>query len=451
MIKIIGILCVLKELSILKTIGILGSLFFWNNIKEHFTLFPQVQFIHFPYTSPDQCVNLFDEAASCSDILLFAGSIPYYYCYEKIKASHIQAVFIPFDELTLALSLLSLQHHEKVDLSQLSIDVPKQNSLHQVMMEAGIPSTDVYVKDYEWVYDQPEKITKLNVNDFIYFHKELYKAGKTTLALTSLHAVFVELQRLGIPSKYMVESKQTFIMTINSALEAYQHTMLTSSQIAVVSICSKQKLMDEQQLFVKSLENICKRFQARITQAQQEPYLIISTRGVIEQLEPAYLRSLIELCERQFKTTFTIGIGYGYSLHEAETHSSQALFFTSKWRDASTVICLVDAENKLHEQLFEHNNQIALSSHHKAILEMAEKVKMSAKNLNVMKQFITVTNNRPFSATELAQYMNLSRRSAERIINRLIEHDYFKLVGEEQPYHQGRPRKLYKATNYWTF
>lgn len=435
----------------LKTIAILGSLFFWNNIKQHLTLFPQVQFIHFPYTTPDQCIKLFDEAASCSDILLFAGSIPYYYCYEKIKASHTQATYIPFDELTLALSLLSLQHQEKVELSQLSIDVPKMNSLHQVMMEASIPSTDVYVKDYEWVYDQPEKITQLNVNDFVRYHKELYEAGKTTLALTSLHAVFVELQKLGIPSKYMVESKQTFIMTINSALEAYQHAMLTTSQIAVISICSNQKLLGDQQKFLAMLEKICKRFQARVTQAQQEPYLIISTRGVIEQLDPAYLRSLIEQSEHQFETSFTIGIGYGYSLHEAEVHSSQALFFTSKWRDASTIICLVDADNRLHEQLFENNNKIALSSHNKVILAMAEKVKMSAKNLNVMKQFITVTNNRPFSAAELAQYINLSRRSAERIINRLIEHDYFKLAGEEHPYHQGRPRKLYKATNHWTF
>ncbi|WP_230874999.1 MarR family transcriptional regulator [Lysinibacillus cavernae] len=435
----------------MQTIAILGSLFFWNNIKQHFTMFPKAQFIHFPYTSPKQCVDLIDEAASCSDIVLFAGSIPYFYCYEKIQASQIQATYIPFDELTLTLSLLSLQHNERVELPQLSIDVPRKDSFYQVMKEAGISSTDVYVMDYAWVYEQPEKIAELNISDYVRYHKELFETGKTSLALTSLHAVYIELQKLGVPAKYMVESKQTFTMTINTALDAYKHTLLSASQIAVVSICSKQNLLVNHQAFLHNLEKICKRFQARVTQSQQEPYVIISTRGVIEKLEPNYLSSIIEQCERQFETFFTIGIGYGYSLHEAEVHSSQALFFTSKWKDSSTVMCLVDADNRLHGPLFENNKEISLSSNNKEILEIAEKVKMSAKNLNVMKQFISVTNNRPFSAAELAQYMNLSRRSAERIIIRLIEQDYFMLAGEEQPYLQGRPRKLYKATTKWTF
>ena len=88
---IVRIFYLLERLKIMQTVAILGSLFFWNNIKEHFTVFPHVQFIHFPYTHPEQCVDFIEEAASQSDIVLFAGSIPYYYCYEKIKASSIQA------------------------------------------------------------------------------------------------------------------------------------------------------------------------------------------------------------------------------------------------------------------------------------------------------------------------------------------------------------------------
>ncbi len=73
---------------------------------------------------------------------------------------------------------------------------------------------------------------------------------------------------------------------------------------------------------------------------------------------------------------------------------------------------------------------------------------MSAKNLKLMKQFIGMNNNRPFSAAELAEYMNLSRRSAERIISRLIDNNYLLFIGEEHPYNQGRPRKVYKATTH---
>lgn len=440
---------VLERLKIMQTIAILGSLFFWNNIKEHFTAFPQVQFIHFPYTHPEQCVDLMDIAASQSDIVLFAGSIPYYYCNEKIKAYSIQATYLPFDELTLALSLLSLHHHERIELSELSIDLPKKDSLYQVMKQAGIASTGVYVKDYAWVHEKPEKIADLSMADYVHYHKELYEAGKTRLALTSLHAVFIELQQLGIPAKYMVESKQTFTAAITRALDAYHHQLLASSQIAVVSIYSQENLSHLHPVFLSTLETLSDRLQAKVMPAQHEPYLIISTRGVIEKLEPSYLCSLKEQLEEQFATFFRVGVGYGYSLHEAEAHSSQALFFTTKYSETSTVMCLVDEHNRLHGPLFENNNNVALSTNNKNILEIAEKVKMSAKNINVMKQFMLVTNNRPFSAAELADYMNLSRRSAERIINRLMEQKYFTFAGEEHPYHKGRPRKLYKATTKW--
>lgn len=446
---IIRIFDLLERLKIMQTVAILGSLFFWNNIKEHFAVFPHVQFIHFPYTHPEQCVDFIEEAASQSDIVLFAGSIPYYYCYEKIKASSIQATYLAFDELTLALSLLSLHHHERVELSELSIDLPKMSSFYQVMKEAGIASTDVHVKDYALVHEKPEKIANLNMADYVQYHKELYESGKTKLALTSLHAVFIELEQLGIPAKYMVESKQTFTAAVTRALDAYHHKLLASSQVAVVSIHCQENLLHLHPVFQSKLETLSARLHAKVMPAQQEPYLIISTRGVIEKLEPSYLRSLKEQYEQQFGTIFRVGVGYGYSLHEAEAHSSQALFFTTKYSETSTIMCLVDEQNRLQGPLFENNNKVALSSNNRHILEIAEKVKMSAKNINVMKQFMLVTNNRPFSAAELADYMNLSRRSAERIINRLIEQNYFTLAGEEHPYHQGRPRKLYKATTKW--
>ena len=431
----------------MQRIAVLGSLFFWNNIKQNFSVFPQVQFIHFPYMVPEQSIELIDEAADHADILLFAGSISYYYCMDKIKAKKIQATYIPFDELTLSLSLLSVQHNQKVELSNLSMDLPKKDILNQVLKEADIQSPEMHAIDYAWVYDQNEKIDHFQIDDYIMFHKELYRAGKTELALTSLHAVYEALQQAGVPASYMVERKQTFISTVNKALNTYKNTLLISSQIAVVSICSRENSIANKQLWMENLEKVCKMFRARVAQSLQEPYLIFSTRGVIETLDRVYLTSLMKQFEVQFETSFRIGIGFGYSLHEAETHSSQALFFTTKFDEHSSVLCLVDEESRLHRPLFENNKKIALSNNDQHILEIAEKLKMSAKNLNLIRQFIKLNNNRPFSATELSMYLNLSRRSAERMINRLIEQKFLVLSGEEHPYHQGRPRKLYKATN----
>ncbi len=83
----------------------------------------------------------------------------------------------------------------------------------------------------------------------------------------------------------MVESKQTFTAAITRALDAYHHQLLASSQIAVVSIYSQENLSHLHPVFLSTLETLSDRLQAKVMPAQHEPYLIISTRGVIEKIK----------------------------------------------------------------------------------------------------------------------------------------------------------------------
>jgi predicted transcriptional regulator len=49
-----------------------------------------------------------------------------------------------------------------------------------------------------------------------------------------------------------------------------------------------------------------------------------------------------------------------------------------------------------------------------------------------------------FTSADLAEYLQLTRRSAERMIKKLHDHGYIKVVGEEMIYKQGRPRAIYQ-------
>ncbi|MDY0409577.1 hypothetical protein [Paracerasibacillus soli] len=44
----------------------------------------------------------------------------------------------------------------------------------------------------------------------------------------------------------------------------------------------------------------------------------------------------------------------------------------------------------------------------------------------------------------MAQYYQVTKRSAERTINKLLSGQVIKVVGEEKPYVKGRPRKLFQ-------
>ena len=424
-------------------IGVIGSKFFLESISIHFHMFPEVQFISFQYDMPEESSLLIENAGKQVDLVLFSGSIPFYYGYEKVKRNLIEAIYVPFDELTVALSLLSISQREQVTINEISIDLPDRKGLMNVLEESEIVEEFLCVKDYPWIYKREESTQKLNIAEFVQFHSNLHKEGKTHIALTSIHAVYEELQRLSIPSRFMVQPKHTLIDSITRAISLLKLKKTEESQIAIISIQDYQQNSNENEPFLNFLQKLSKRLQARVSLEYCNPYLIYTTRGALQAFESGIYDGIIGQMEQEFQSLFQIGIGYGYTIQEAEKHSAQALFFTNKFLRNKTVVCLVDEDQKLKGPLFEGNHQVELKNEDEAIQKLASELKMSAKNIKMIHQFISINHFRAFSAAELEEYMSCTRRSAERFVKRLTEGGCLTRVGEEHPYGQGRPRNLY--------
>src|SRR5699024_9996590 len=56
--------------------------------------------------------------------------------------------------------------------------------------------------------------------------------------------------------------------------------------------------------------------------------------------------------------------------------------------------------------------------------------------------FITTRNNEPFSSRDVASFYKVTKRSAERTVNKLLSGKVIKVVGEEQTYTRGRHSNL---------
>ncbi|PFN06196.1 MULTISPECIES: MarR family transcriptional regulator [Bacillus cereus group] len=428
-------------------IGVIGSKFFLDSLSKHYPLFPEVKFISYQYENPEQSGMLVEEAGRETDLVLFSGSIPFYFGYKQVKNSSIEGIYILFDELTVALSLLSTSHLGKVNINKISIDLPDQNLLLKVLEESEIVEKSLHVKDYPWIYKRDGETRELKIAEFVQFHSKLYHEGQTLFALTSIHAVYQELQRLDIPSRYMVQSKQTLIDSLTKAISLLNLKKTEESRIAVISIQSYQQSLKKSEQFLIFLQKLSKRLHARVNLEYLDPNLIYTTRGALQAFGTDYYSDIIVEMEKEFKTLFQVGIGYGYTIQEAETHSAQALFFTNKFLKNNSIACLVDENQKLHGPLFEKTHHVELKNEDQAIQELAGELKMSAKNIKLIYQFIKINNFKAFSAANLEEYMNCTRRSAERFIKRLIDGGCFLQAGEEHPYEQGRPRNLYIATD----
>ncbi|MDD1368253.1 hypothetical protein PTB13_09285, partial [Bacillus sp. MHSD17] len=46
--------------------------------------------------------------------------------------------------------------------------------------------------------------------------------------------------------------------------------------------------------------------------------------------------------------------------------------------------------------------------------------------------------------SDLSEYLQVTRRSTERLLKKLVDYGYAHICGEEMPYQQGRPRAIYE-------
>lgn len=79
-----------------------------------------------------------------------------------------------------------------------------------------------------------------------------------------------------------------------------------------------------------------------------------------------------------------------------------------------------------------------------ALVAMAEQTKLSPAAISKLIRFSQSRQSKQFTANDLASHLQVTRRTAERTLKRLMEFSYVKIVGEEMTYRQGRPRALYE-------
>jgi hypothetical protein len=105
---------------------------------------------------------------------------------------------------------------------------------------------------------------------------------------------------------------------------------------------------------------------------------------------------------------------------------------------------ILDIDKSLHGPFPQSNAKIEMKLYEPALVEMAEKTKLSPANISKLLVFSQTRKSRQFTANDLALNFNVTRRTAERILQRLTQFNYVKIVGEEMTYKQGRPRALYE-------
>lgn len=413
-------------------------------VKKFDSLIKEIEVHPFIYQTTEDMKTLIIQAANC-DVYLFSGILPYYHTKKILGEFDKPAVYIADNELNVSLTILSLTHHRLAELDRISIDLPDRKNLDIIINQLEMSPKPIHVLDYSWIRSGSEK--RFEIETIIEFHHELWKSGKVNFVITSIHAVHDQLVRLKVPCMRMIDAEKTIVDALKEAKSLGELQLAQHSQVAMglIMLSSEdEEIKTAEELISKELSLLVKKINCTIQQTNNGSMTFYGTKGGIE-----YLINNPHLMDDVYKTAndrsvyIHIGVGLGMTIIEAKNNAQIAVSYSNKHSCENSLYIVNEDKVVINPQTTAHNHSI-LKTEDESIVQLAKLLKISVPNVIKMKQFI---NSRPvnsFTSSDISEYFSITKRSSERMLKKYMDCGFLHVIGEEQPFQNGRPRAVYR-------
>ncbi|GED61398.1 ArsR family transcriptional regulator [Brevibacillus formosus] len=435
----------MKEGILLKLrLGVIGADDSLAIIESVMREFPEIEYLPIVYWKEEEILDLILPHVDEVDMWLFSGQVPYAMVSESGKVQ-VPMAYVPHLGASLYRTLLHLSHQLGVRVEEVSFDTFSPEELGHFLDEAGIAGGYKWLKHYEGA---------ISADELADYHEQLWKAGKTKVAVTCLRTADVELVRRGVPVHRVVPTRAGVISVIHMLLRTHEMLHFKDTQIAVqmMEIDPFRELAggnfstDEwQNAEIKTMEKLlryAKHLQGSLKTAGPGRYVIFTTRGNLQEVTRDYatMPDLEELFGIRADQV-TCGIGIGKTAYEAEIHGGAALLHA---KERGTGNWMVFFDDKSVVGPLGRAEQITYRYDSEKLQELSQLTSLSVMTLAKLYSILKKRGSQEIHATELASYLQILPRSARRILIELESKGLAQVIREENPHPRGRPRKVYR-------
>ncbi|THE13603.1 hypothetical protein E1I69_06730 [Bacillus timonensis] len=430
-------------------IGIVSPVELVNEIMKALESFPNFQpfFLHStPSTiEPKDIENLVNKV----EVLLFM-EFPTYLKAKQLFNFAIPAHYVPLMGTGLYRSLFLIKN--QYDLRHISIDTVEEKYIQQILYELG-------ETNYEFT-SFPHYSQTTTFEEIVEFHQQNYQ-NFSSIAITGTQEVSLKLTDLGIPNEWVTPTYQDLIVSLERALLATEARKNKESQIVfgIIDIdqfekaTEKYKTEHEVQVFKLKFQqmmlNYTKLIDGHLINSGGDEFSFITTRGIFERETRGYkFIPILNSAKTELGVSISIGVGFGLSAAEAGNHARIALRQSKELggnvcyivREDQSVIGPVDIITDTQYEKYD------LSITDAELLNKAEQAGMSAAYMTKLMARVARHKKYNYTAQELATTLNITTRSAHRILLKWMDANLVDIVGEEKITYKGRPRRIYRLT-----
>lgn len=428
-------------------IGIIGPNYLVSTCKRVLLSFPNFYPVYRDIDDESELHKLVYELTKEVDVLMFMEYHLYFQVKKKIDFT-VPVHYMPRMGIGLYRALFFVRNNYQPN--SLSVDSVEEKYIEQILNEL------------DYCVDNTVLFNDYNSNGIIEcmtnFHIKNYKKYNT-IALTGTYEVSVNLNKKNIPNELVFPSKQDMTVAFERALLASEARRNKESQIVFgfVNIDNFSKVVerytlehDVQELKLQLQRNLLdytRQLDGHLINIGSNEFIFITTRGIFERETRGYkFIPLLQETKNKLGITLSIGVGFGSSAAEAGNHARLAL---RQAKDLGGNSCYIVREDRsvigpvdiLTNQQYK---QYSLSVTDPELLERAEKAGMSAVYMTKLMARVARHNKYDYTAQELATTLNITTRSAHRILLKWMDANIVDIIGEERVSGRGRPRRIYR-------
>ncbi|MDK2562386.1 transcriptional regulator [Romboutsia sedimentorum] len=331
--------------------------------------------------------------------------------------------------------------NSNIDLDKFSIDVVNEDMVDEVIEEIGINPKKIYYLPF---------LKNIDEADYIKWHMDLFEKKEINLMITGFEAVYNELKRLGYPvfklepTKSLVKYCYKKIMTQH----AFNNAECSKLAVEILNISDYDedinnyysnmiKKSDINKVIVEYVRSI----DGALFPFGRNKFIVFINKGAINNEENYNKLHNLKKHIKSIGFTLNIGIGLGKTAYEAESNAHKALKESnnSKGRD----IFLVDEKNNLTGPLGNENEiSYSIINNDENTINISQKTSLSCEYVNKIMSINKSRQSSVYDSKELAGYLDISERSARRILQKIMDADLARVYGKESSRNGGRPKSL---------
>lgn len=407
-------------------------------VGEEFNSHIQLQ--PFVYQQIEEAPDIVASHVNQIDIWIFTGRLPYQLASQQYPKLAMQC--IPSTGSALMKQLFYIRQHH-LDPSRISIEAYQKEMIVETFSELGLSSDQLHILD---------STRLISTEDVVSFHASKYEEGLVDACVTYRSSVYEKLQLRGIPVYRIIPTRMSIRQTFELACQQGETDLYKKSQVALLVIQSNQLSQLNENYYESYLSHL--KIQEMVLKYAQtlsgsffpvndERFIIFSARGVIEQDANHLPDALLQQIKAATNADAYCGIGYGQTVLEAERHATLALQHARERNAGRTAI--VDERGNISDPLY-HEGQFVYN-YRSEDAHLLSKLKQAGINIATYNRILSLQNGnvkKSLSAADVAQWLDMTQRNANRILTQLHLYGLADVIGQEKPSAKGRPRNVYR-------